>query len=188
MVPVTTLKPVTVQQPVVSYYYPPCPPPCPDPCPPGSSNYPMIPRAGGPSVDELRSNPPGVVPGTGDMIPPPEVPVPMRPGVSNPRPGTNTKLRPEKTVSRTSSVVTVRGEVVLPDQLTPRANAGLVFMNAEKPEQKEYVSANAFGEFDVRLPAGKWYLYLGGDNGKATYHKALTLGDRDTYDYKVVSR
>jgi hypothetical protein len=40
----------------------------------------------------------------------------------------------------------------------------------------------------VRLPAGKWYLYLGGDNGKATYHKQLTLGDRDTYDYKVVSR
>src|SRR5262245_22329005 len=29
MVPVTTLRQVTVQQPVVSYYFPPCPPPCP---------------------------------------------------------------------------------------------------------------------------------------------------------------
>jgi hypothetical protein len=193
MVPVTTLKPVTVQQPVVSYYYPPCPPPCPDPCPPGSSSFfpPMFPRSG-PTVDELRSNPPTVVPGimppggTGsDYIPP--MNVPTQPGTSNPRPGTNAKLRPDKTASRTS-VVSVRGEVVLPDQLTPRGNAKLVFVNAEKPEQKEYVNANAYGEFDVRLPAGTWYLYLGGDNGKATYHKQLSLGDRDTYDYKVVSR
>ena len=85
-------------------------------------------------------------------------------------------------------MVTVRGEVVMPDQLTPRAGAKLVFVNADKPEQKEYATANAFGEFDVRLPAGKWYLYLGGDNGRATYHKQISLGDRETYDYKVVSR
>src|SRR5262249_3680972 len=108
-------------------------------------------------------------------------------GASNPRPGTNTKLRPDKTASR-SSIVSVRGEVVLPDQLTPRPNAKLVFMNADKPEQKEYATANAFGEFDVRLPAGDWYLYIGGDNGKATYHKKISVGDRDSYDYKVVSR
>ena len=50
------------------------------------------------------------------------------------------------------------------------------------------MNANSFGEFDVRLPAGKWYLYLGGDNGRATYHKQITLGDRETVDYKVVSR
>ncbi len=78
--------------------------------------------------------------------------------------------------------------MVLPDQLTPRANAKLVFVNADNPEQKEYANANAYGEFDVRLPAGNWYLYLGGDNGQATYHKQISLGDRDTYDYKVVSR
>src|SRR5262245_32682020 len=35
MVPVTTLKPVTFQQPVVSFYFPPCPPPC----PPASASF-----------------------------------------------------------------------------------------------------------------------------------------------------
>ena len=182
MVPVTSLKPVTYQQPVVSYYYPPA-----NPCPPAASNYPAIPYSGGPQVEQLRENQPGVTPGTNDRIPSPEVPVPMTPGVSNPRPNTNVKLRPEKTVSR-SSHVTVRGEVTMPDQLTPRGNAKLVFVNTDNPEQKQYVTANAFGEFDARLSAGKWYMYVGGDNGRATYHKQLTLGDRDTYDYRVVSR
>ncbi len=180
MVPVTTLKQVTYQQPVVSYYYP--------PAPTGASFYPLPPMGApaGPSVEQIRQNPPGVTPERGNsdtMIPPPDVPV--QPG-SLPRPG-NAKLRPEKTVSR-SSVVTVRGEVVLNDQITPRAGAKLVFMNADKPEQKEYATANAFGEFDVRLPAGNWYLYVGGETGKASYHKQIALGDRDTVDYKVVSR
>jgi hypothetical protein len=104
-----------------------------------------------------------------------------------PRPNTTTKLRPDKTASL-SREVAVRGEVVLPDQLTPRAGAKLVFVSADHPERKEYVNANSFGEFDVRLPSGNWYLYLGGDNGRATYHKQLSLGSRETVDYKVVSR
>ena len=32
------------------------------------------------------------------------------------------------------------------------------------------------------------YSYLGGADGRAVYHKQVSLGDRDTYDYKVVSR
>src|SRR5262245_30931234 len=135
MVPVTTLKPVTYQQPVVSYYYP--------PQPAGSSSSlfpPVVPRVG-PQVDEFHSNPPSVVP---ERIPPTDVPTTPG-GTANPRPGSNVKLRPEKTVSR-SSVVTVRGEVTLADQLTPRGNAKLVFVNADKPDQKEYVNANAYGE------------------------------------------
>ncbi len=179
MVPVTTLKQVNYQQPVVSYYYP--------PTPTGASFYPLPPTGAptGPMVEQFRENPPSVLPKTGsDNIIPQDVPV--QPGTSNPKPS-NAKLRPEKTVSR-SSVVSVRGEVVLNDQITPRAGAKVVFMNADKPEQKEYATANAFGEFDVRLPAGNWYMYVGGDTGKATYHKQISLGDRDTVDYKVVSR
>jgi hypothetical protein len=179
MVPVTTLRQVNYQQPVVSYYYP--------PTATGTSFYPLPPTNGtSPRVDELRENPPSVMPPkTGsDTIPPPDVPT--GPGMSYPKPGT-ARLRPEKTVSR-SSVVSVRGEVVLNDQITPRSGAKLVFMNADKPNQKEYATANAYGEFDVRLPAGNWYMYVGGETGKATYHKKLSLGDRDTVDYKVVSR
>jgi hypothetical protein len=179
MVPVTTLRPVTVQQPVVSFYYP--------PQSTGSSFFPPAPPANPPSVNEIRETTPSVMPpgsGGSDTLPP--MNLPTQPG-SNPKSGTNTKLRPDKTASRSASVA-VRGEVVLQDQLTPRAGAKLVFMNADKPEQKEYVTANAYGEFDVRLPSGDWYVYLGGDNGRATYHKKISLGDRDTVDYKVVSR
>jgi len=184
MVPVTSLKPVTYQQPVVSYYYPPQP----SPCPPASSAY-FPPAPTGPRIDEFRSNPPTVVPGEmpnrSDALPPMNLPI--NPGTSFPKPGNNTKLRPDRTASRRSDV-SVRGEVVMQDQLTPRANAKLVFVSAENPERKEYIYANRFGEFDVRLTTGKWYLYLGGENGRAVYHKQINLGDRETVNYKVVSR
>jgi hypothetical protein len=180
MVPVTTLKPVCYQQPVVSYYYP---PPCPTS---GASYFPPAP-GGGPTVEQIPNNPPTVVPqqlpGNSDNLPP--MNLPTGPNMSAPRPGT-AKLRPEKTVSLIKSV-SVRGEVVLNDQITPRVGARLVFMNARKPEEKLYATANAFGEFDVSLPAGTWYLYVG-ETGQATYHKQLTVGDRETVDYKVVSR
>jgi hypothetical protein len=184
IVPVTSLRPVTVSQPVVTYYYP---AQIVDSGPPVVA--PTIPHSAGPSVQEYR-NPPNVMPqnSSDTLIPGQSVPVNPPPGgTSFPRPGTNTNLRPDKTASR-SSVVTVRGEVVLPDRITPRSNVKLVFVNADKPDQREYVSANAYGEFDVRLAAGKWNLYVGGENDRATYHKQVSLGDRDTYDYKVVSR
>lgn len=181
MVPVTTLKQVNYQQPVVSYYYP--------PTPTGVSYFPAPPIAApstGPTVEQFRENAPNVLPKGGSDTNLPPMELPTGPNMSNPKPGT-AKIRPEKTVSR-SSVVSVRGEVVMNDQITPRANAKVVFMNADKPEQKEYVTANAFGEFDVRLAAGEWYMYVGGETGKASYHKKISVGDRDTVDYKVVSR
>ena len=178
MVPVTSYKPVTVRQPVVSYYYPPEPS-----CPAPAANIPPI----GPEVTQIRENGPTVVPDK-DMIPPASVP--STPGSSNSfsKPNPNApKIRPDKTTSR-SSVVTVRGEVVMPDRVTPMSGSKLVFVNADDQTKKEYASANQFGEFDVRLPAGNWYLYIAGDQGKAVYHKQVSLGDKDTYDYKVVSR
>lgn len=175
MVPVTSLKPVTYQQPVVSYYYP--------PTASGSFFPPAPPASAGPTVEQLRDNPPSVMPGGSDMIAPKQLPT--SPEMSRPKP--NTALRPEKTVSR-SSTVAVRGEVVTNDQITPRPGAKLVFMNADKPEQKKYATANAFGEFDLTLPAGTWLMYVGGSTGNADFHKKLALGDRDTVDYKVVSR
>lgn len=182
MVPVTSLKQVNYQQPVVSYYYP--------PTPTGVSYYPLPPASAptGPTVEQFRENAPNVLPkGGSDNIIPQDLPTGPS-NTSNPRTG-NPKIRNDKTASRsTSSVVSVRGEVVLNDQITPRANAKVVFMNAAKPDQKEYATANGFGEFDVRLAAGTWYMYVGGETGKATYHKQISLGDRDTVDYKVVCR
>ncbi|MFO0796175.1 MAG: hypothetical protein U0804_01795 [Gemmataceae bacterium] len=183
MVPVTTLRPVTVQQPVVSYYYPPAPA-C-DACPPGAGIAPPQ----GPSVNELRS-PPAVVPGAGENLPAQQLPT--GPNTSFPKAGpvvspTTPRLRPDRTTSL-SREVTVRGEVVERDQTTPRGAARLVFVNAADQTKREYATANGFGEFDLRLPAGNWYVYLGGSDGRATFHKQVTVGDRDTVDYRVVSR
>ena len=174
MVPVTTMKQMNYQQPVVSYYYP--------PVPTGSSSF-ALPPTNGPTVNELRENPPSVLPkgGSDDMIPPQSVP-----SMSYPKPAAP-KIRTERTASR-SSVVSVRGEVVANDQITPRGGAKVVFLSADKPDQKVYATANAFGEFDARLAAGTWYMYVGAPTGEATYHKKLSVGDRDTEDYKVVSR
>lgn len=188
MVPVTTLKPVTVRQPVVSYYYPPessCPTAsCPTgSCPTSPSASGFIPPIG-PEVQQIRENGPSVTQEK-DMIPPANVPT--SPNALPKAMPNGPRIRPDKTTSR-SSVVTVRGEVVAPDQLTPKAGSKLVFVNAADQSVKQFATANQFGEFDVKLAAGNWYLYLGGDNGKAVYHKQVSLGDRDTVDYKVVSR
>jgi hypothetical protein len=183
MVPVTSLKPVTVRQPVVSYYYPPQPA-----CPPVASAAPAFVPPTGPTVEQVPANPPSVTQENGDMIPPAAVPSTPN-GLPRSMPSRTPKIRPDKTTSRSgSAVVTVRGEVVMPDQLTPRAGARLVFVNAANKDQKEYAAANRYGEFDVRLPAGNWYLYLGAADGRAVYHKQVSLGAKDTYDYKVVSR
>lgn len=176
MVPVTSLRAVSYQQPVVSYYYP--------PQPTGTSFYPLPPAAiNPPTVQQVPTNPPTIQqqPNNSDNLPPMNLPTQSNPGSGS------AKLRPEKTVSF-SKIVSVRGEVVLNDQITPRAGAKLVFMNANKPEQKAYATANAFGEFDVTLAAGTWYMYVGGESGQATYHKKISVGDRATVDYKVVSR
>jgi len=187
MVPVTSLRPVTVRQPVVTYYYPPE-----QACAPAGAGFAP---PGGPSVEQLREQPPSVIPsapGAGaDNIPSPMVPTNPNPGTSYPRnaaqPNTYPKIRPDKTTSR-GSAVTVRGEVVQPDQLSPKPGAKLVFVNADQKDKREYATANEFGEFDVRLPAGNWYVYLGTNDGRAVYHKQVSLGDKDTYDYRVVSR
>lgn len=199
LVPVTTLKPVTVQQPVVSYYYPACPTPSCDSCSASLPAGAAAPRA----VEERDTAPSTLPPANNSTIPPTTVPTapattpptPMTPGTSYQRslpapatnPSSNVRLRPERTTSRNSLHV-VRGEVVLNDQVTPRAGAKLVFVNADNQATREYATANTYGEFDVRLPAGKWYLYVGTNDGKASYHKQVTIGDRDTYDYRLVSR
>jgi len=188
LVPVTTLRPVTVQQPVVSYYFPPA---CPtasncDSCPTtqGAASAP-------PSVDQIRERAPSVLPPatTDSNIPPTTVPTTPN-GMSLPRalpPGSNVRIRPERTTGFDGLHV-VRGEIVKNDQVTPRANVKLVFVNAADLKKRQFASANTHGEFEVKLPAGEWFLYVESVDGKATFHKKITLGDRDSYTYTLVSR
>ena len=179
MVPVTSLRPVTVRQPVVSYYYPPEPA-----CPPVAGAPAFIPPAGA-SIEEQRGSQPGVIQEGGNIDP---QKLPTQPnGLPKVMPGTGVRARPDKVASR-NSTVGVRGEVVKRDQITPVGGTKLVFVNADNFEKREYTTANAFGEFDIRLAAGDWHVYVGDVSGQANYFKQIRLGDKATVDYKLVSR
>ena len=80
------------------------------------------------------------------------------------------------------------GDVVRSDRETPLANAKLVFVSAKDLNAREYVTADDFGGFDVKLPAGEWHLYVGSGNGKATYHSKVSVADGERTTVKVQDR
>ncbi len=187
MVPVQVQREVKVTQPVVTYYYPEV----------KSYSSPVceLPPAGAaapaPRVDELRTNPPSVMPDGTATIPPTNLPT-IPPGMSRPsrsmppaRPATGAVNA--HTTGR-SGPATLRGEVVLNDQVTPRPGAKLVFVSTADLSKREYVTADSFGGFDLKLPAGDWFVYLGNGDGRATYHKKISVGDFDSREFRVVSR
>ena len=162
MVPVQEQREVTESRPVYTSYGP------------VTKHYgPLGEKA--PRVDEYRN--PKVHQDGGNIQSPglPTTPMNM-PGLSNPRPSTsnfnkngmstaNVKLTPTK----------VYGEVVGQDRKTPLANAKLVFVSAVNTEKREYVAADAFGQFEKALPAGDWYLYVGPGDGKANLHSKIQV-------------
>jgi hypothetical protein len=89
-------------------------------------------------------------------------------------------VKPMKTV--------IHGEVVANDQQTPRSGAKLVFVNALDLNQREYVTADEFGGFDTKLPAGDWHMYVDNGKGEASYHKKLTIKEGESRNFTVVSR
>lgn len=193
MVPVTSYRAVTTMQPVVTYYYP--------PQVSSSSSYtpgaPLIPAeqfnapapaVGTPRVDEFRQNPPSVMPDSNETIPSPNLPT----GPSS-LPRSNTPTKPNTSAPRNANFASrgssrLHGEIVQNDRQTPRAHAKVIFMNASQQEERISARANAYGEFDVTLPAGEWYMYLSDGNGKAVFHKKLTVNAYDNPVYRVVSR
>jgi hypothetical protein len=188
LVPYTAYKPVTMMQPVVTYYY--------APRPSSTSNYtpgaPLIPaeRFNAPQVEQFRDTPPTVVPersnggGEGDLIPKKDLPT--APG-SMPRqmpPATKTN----KVHMASRGPATLRGEVVLNDRSTPVADRKVIFVNPTKMDERVSVTTDSFGSFDAKLTEGEWYVYLGTGEGKALFHKKLTIDATDTRPLKVVSR
>lgn len=83
---------------------------------------------------------------------------------------------------------TLTGEVVKSDRRNPLPNAKLVFVNAKDLDAREYVTADDFGGFDVKLPAGDWHLYVGNGNGKAVYHSKVRVDDGERTTVKVQDR
>jgi hypothetical protein len=179
MVPVQVQRKVEVTRPVVTYYGPEVRRYVQDDC--------ELPAAGaaGPSVERIPGGGPTVVP---DRIPSTDLPTGPSGGTSRPR--SSPALPPGKVNAHTTSraAATLRGEIVAQDQVTPRPGAKLVFVKAANHDAREYATADAFGGFDVKLPAGEWFVYLGDGQGKATMHTKISVAAADSREFKVVSR
>lgn len=172
LVPVTSYRAVTMYTPVVTYSFPPV-------SDPSSFKIPLTP----PQVEEQRV-PPATVPSSDELIPRKELPTNPQ---SAPRTMPNTAERTSAyTASRSRGVL--RGEVVLNDRATPRPNTKVIFLNAADTSRREETVTDAYGNFDMKLPAGDWYVYLGQGDGRATFHKKISVATTDLRDVLLVSR
>ncbi len=133
----------------------------------------QLPPAGGatapPRID--------VDPGRGPTVTPERIPPQTMPGAGSqikrqaaPYSGPLTA----RSVSRSNAAV--RGEVVLSDRATPRPDAKVIFLSATNLDDRHETTADAYGNFDLDLPAGEWFVYLGTGTGRAAYQNTVTVG------------
>jgi len=108
------------------------------------------------------------------LVPTPTPAIPVRPGQIALRPTTN-------------SAASLSGQVVA-SNFTPRGGAQMVFVSAQKQDVRLAATADRSGRFQVDLPAGGWYVYLAGADGKATYHSQLSVKPSESRNVTVVSR
>src|SRR5205809_7423721 len=87
--------------------------------------------------------------------------IPVRPGQIALRPTTNGPASPSGQVGA--------------NNFTPRGGAQMVFVSAQKRDVRLAATADTAGRFQVDLPAGGWYVYLAGADGRTTYHSQLTV-------------
>ena len=81
----------------------------------------------------------------------------------------------------------VEGRVVRNDN-SPRANAELTFVSADRLAPRQAVTANSAGRFRVTLAAGGWIVFINGPNGAPTFHSRIEIGDHATPQITLVSR
>lgn len=191
MVPVQVQREVTETTPVYTYY--------------GPTTRKYGPIGSGPSVDQYRGTP-KIDEGRGGSTysPIPGTSLPTGPGVGLP------KKMPEKDIQKIESKSSpsvndprfnalstsfskesgakVYGEVLAADKVTPLVNAKLVFVNAKDLGDKKYVTADAFGGFDAKLPAGEWHVYAGPGTGTANYVSKFSVKDGDKQPLGVVTK
>lgn len=189
MVPVQVEREVTETRPVYTYY--------------GPTTRKYGPTTSGPSVDQYRGSP-RVEEGRGTYTPIPNPSLPTGPGVGLPKtmpekviPKVETKAPPATSDYRFNALSTsnaketgakVFGEVVGEDKVSPLANAKLVFVNAGDLADKRYVTADGFGGFDAKLPAGEWHVYAGPGTGTAGYVSKFKVKDGDKQELGVVAK
>ena len=141
------------------------------------------------------------IPGSSPSVNPAIEPIPPQsmPGIKNSFPklfpstkpeARNSSPAPAKINSHTTSTspTLIRGEVVANDRFTPRPGTKVVFMSVSNSSQREYATADAFGNFDVRVAPGEWFVYLGNGDSKAQFYKKVMINPSDASEFKLVSR
>ncbi len=100
---------------------------------------------------------------------------------SNPQPHPQVKL--ERIVFGPESFV--EGQIVRIDN-APRPNASVLFVSADNGN-RETVTANNAGRFQVNLASGNWLVYVQGRDGTAQFHSKLSVQERQTARITVVN-
>jgi hypothetical protein len=81
----------------------------------------------------------------------------------------------------------IQGRVVRMDN-APRPGTRVVFVSADRKSDRQAVTANAAGRFEVPLGAGAWHVYLSGPDGRQEYHSRIEVSDRQAPFLTLVSR
>ncbi len=126
-----------------------------------------------PLIDEKRNGPMSWQP----QIPTPNGQVPAwQPSVNPPAQPVSPAPPPVKldriVVGPDSSV---NGQVLRSDN-SPRANAKVLFVRADRQGPIQTVSANSAGRFHVTLASGGWLVYLTNPDGSQAYHSRIDIG------------
>ena len=72
--------------------------------------------------------------------------------------------------------VVLEGELVRGDK-TPRPDVKLLFVNANQSNQRDTVTTNHAGRFQVTLASGGWLVYIYNIDGEAMYHSRIEVAD-----------
>jgi hypothetical protein len=81
----------------------------------------------------------------------------------------------------------VEGRVVRSDD-TPRPNAQLIFVSADRLAPRQAITANSAGRFRVTLAPGGWMVFIQGPDGTPTFHSRIEIGDHPEPRITLVSR
>ena len=157
---------------------------------------PLQPAGGGPTVDQFRGTPRIETErggGSGYITPPgvPSVPQTMpkaKDEVKSPARTSDYRFNALSTSYTKESGAKVFGEVMAADRKTPLSNAKLVFVNASNLDDRKYVTADGYGGFDAKLPAGEWIVYAGPGTGKAERISTFAVKDGDKQELGVVTK
>jgi hypothetical protein len=82
----------------------------------------------------------------------------------------------------------VEGQVVRSDS-TPRANARVMFVSADRLAANQTVYGNHAGRFETELSPGGWLVYLDAPDGTQLYHSRIEVNpNRTTAPIRLVNR